>query len=315
MKNLIIISILLITVTSGLMGQNLNSAGKAYNNAIELAQEGKIQKAIESYEKCADICAQLGEVGEGLKLQAETKICNLNLNTGIEKYKAKSYDSAIIMFTEAAKYAEIIDDAPTTTNINTYMAGALTGIGDGYYEKNKYKTAVENYNEALKYNSSFDKAYYGLTLCSIKIEDDGLLEESVNKVMEFGTDVILVNKAKLAAANYYLKLTEDAIRKDNYKIASSMASKTVLYNNADPAGYYYLALSLNEQENWSGAQRAAQVGTTIGQDDKSNIYFELGRAYAGLEDNEKACEAYGNVTDGQHKQAAIYQRTKVLKCN
>ncbi len=315
MKKLtIIFTILLLTMASGLMAQNLNSAGKAYNNALELTQEGKIHKAIESYAKCANICAELGEVGEGLKLQAETKICNLNLNMGIEKIMAKSYDSAIVLLTEAAKYAEIINDASIAQNINTYFADAYTGKGDGFYERNKYKAATENYNQAIMYDSSYDKAYYGLTLVAIRTEDEGLLEKSINKVVEFGTDANLINKAKLAASNYYFSLTENAIQKENYKIASAMASKTIAYNNANAAGYYYLALSYNEQENWANAQRAAQAGSIIAQEDKSNIFFELGRAYEGLEEKEKACDAYGNVISGRYKQLAIYQSKQVLKC-
>ena len=93
-----------------------------------------------------------------------------------------------------------------------------------------------------------------------------------------------------------------------------MASKSTIYYNANPTAYYCLAYSFNKQENWAAANKAAKKGTTLGQEDKSNLFFELGRSYEGLGNNEKACDAYGNVTDGPNKQLAIYQRTQVLKC-
>src|SRR5210317_1117052 len=111
MKKLtIVLSIVMMTIATGLMAQNLNSAGKAYNKGIELAGEGKTMEAIESYNKCADICAELGDVGEGLKVKAETQITSLYMNLGIEKLKAKNYDSAIIILDETKVYADKVGD-------------------------------------------------------------------------------------------------------------------------------------------------------------------------------------------------------------
>ena len=96
-KITIVLSIVLMTFATGLLAQNLNSAGKAYNKGIELAGEGKTMEAIESYNKCAEICAELGEVGEGLKIKAETQVTNLYMNMGVEQLKAKKYDSAVVL--------------------------------------------------------------------------------------------------------------------------------------------------------------------------------------------------------------------------
>ena len=316
MKKLsIILTVFFVTITMGLTAQNLNSAGKAYNKGIELAQEGNTQGAIESYQKCADICSELGEVGEGLKVKAETQICNIYIKMGVEKFKVKNYDSAIILFTESDKYAQLIDDPSTTAKLNSYFAASYTGSGNALYKTKKYKKAVENYNKAIEYNPEYPKAWYGLVLGYSKLDESGMLEESVKKVEEYSSDEQLKTKAKLAAGKYFLKVCGDAIQEENYSIATMMADRSIQYNNEDPTAFYYLALASNAQANWVNAQKAAMKALTFEQEDQSNYYFELGRAYEGQGDTEKACEAYSNVTEGPNTEAANYQRHQVLHCN
>ena len=51
-----------------------------------------------------------------------------------------------------------------------------------------------------------------------------------------------------------------------------------------------LAIAYNEQESWGNAVKAAEKAVTFEVEDKSSCYFELGRAYEGMENKEKACE-------------------------
>ncbi|MCK4570061.1 MAG: tetratricopeptide repeat protein [Bacteroidales bacterium] len=316
MKKLtIILTVLFVTISMGLTAQNLNSAGKAYNKGIELNKEGNTLEAIGSYQKCADICAKLGEIGEGLKINAETQICKLYMNMGTDIFKAKDYDSAIGCFTQSAKYAELINDASTTAKINNYFAVAYTGKGNTFFKTKKYKDAIENYKQAVEYNPEYTKAYYGLVLSYSKTDDSGMLEESVKKIFELSNDEQLLTKTKTIAAKYYLKMSGNAIRTENYNVASMMATKSIQYNDTETTAFYYLALARNSQENWEMAKKSALKGITFDQEDKSNLYFELGRAYEGLGDTEKACEAYSNVTGGPNKEGALYQRGQVLHCN
>ncbi len=142
-----------------------------------------------------------------------------------------------------------------------------------------------------------------------------MLEESVKKVEEYSSDEQLKAKAKLAAGKYFLKVCGDAIQEENYSIATMMADRSIQYNKEDPTAFYYLALASNAQANWVNAQKAAMKAISFEQEDQSNYYFELGRAYEGQGDTEKACEAYSNVTEGPNTEAAKYQRNQVLHCN
>jgi len=316
MKKLtIILTVLFMTISSGLVAQNLNTAGKAFNKGLGLNKEGKLLEANESFAKCVDICADLGEAGEGLKLNAETKICNNYMKMGVDKFKVKNYDSALILFTESEKYAQIIDNPSTNDKLSTYFAATYTGQGNALYKTTKFAKAVDSYNKALEHNDKYPNAYYGLILGYSKLDDSGMLEESLKKLKECTSDEKLLTKGNLAAAGYYKKTCGKAIQEENYNVASMMAHKSISYNQKDPTVFYYLALASNATENWGNAQKAALKAISFEGDDQSNYYFELGRAYEGIGDTEKACEAYAGVTDGPNKQAATYQRGTVLKCN
>lgn len=316
MKKLSIILVLVfMTATTGLIAQNLNAAGKSYNKGIELAQAGDIAGAVESYEKCAEICAELGDVGEGLKVKSETQICNLYMNMGIEKFKAKKYDSAIILFTESDKYAKLIEDPETSKKLNNYFAASYTGQGNAFYKTTKFAKAVENYNKALEFSPEYPNAYYGLVLAYSKLNDSGMMEESIKKLEEYSSNEDLKKKANLAGGKYFLKECAKALQKEEFNIASMSANKSIEYNNQNPKAFYYLALASNSKQDWVSAQKAALKAISFEDEHSSDYYFVLGQAYEGAGENEKACDAYANVATGPNKEVASYQRTTVLKCN
>jgi len=316
MKKLtIILALFFMTVTTGLMAQNLNAAGKSYNKGIELSQAGDVTGAIESYEKCAEICAELGEVGEGLKLNAEKQICNLYMNMGVEKFKVKNYDSAIILFTESDKYAKLIDDASTTTKLNNYFAASYTGQGNALYKKTKFSKSTESYKKALEFNPEYPNAHYGMLLAYSKLDDSGMVEESIAKIQEYSSDEKLKTKANIAGGKFFLKICAEAIQEEEFNIASMSANKSIQYYKEDPRAFYYLSMAYIGKQDWVNAQKAALKAISFEDKNIANYYFELGRAYEGAGENEKACEAYANVTDGPNKDVATYQRNTVLKCN
>lgn len=316
MKKLtIVLSIVMMTIATGLMAQNLNTAGKAYNKGIELAGEGKTMEAIKSYNKCAEICAELGEVGEGLKEKAEVQVTTLYMNMGVEKLKDKKYDSALILLQETKVYADKVGDETTLNNLNNYFAAAYTGRGVELYKVKKYKAAVDEYNKALEYNSEYPSAHYYLVLTYSKLDDSGMLEVSVQNVMLYSSNDEQKTKANLAASAYFLNAGHKALKEEQYNIASAMAEKSIQYDQDNATAFYMLAVAYNEQGKFGDATKAALKSVSYEGEDKSSYYFELGRAYAGSGDKEKACEAYAQVKKGPNKEAAQYQQVHVLKCN
>ncbi|RLD82805.1 MAG: hypothetical protein DRJ15_00425 [Bacteroidetes bacterium] len=315
-KLIIILTVAFMTISTGLVAQNLNAAGKSYNKGIELAGGGDVMGAIESYKKCAEISGELGDVGEGLKVKAESQICNLYMKMGIEKFKVKKYDSAIILFTESDTYAKMINDPAIDGKLKSYFAASYTGKGNALFKKTKFQQAVDNYNQALTYNPEYANAHYGLVLGASKLDDVGLLEVSVKNVQDYSSDEKLKTKANIAAGKFFLRICGEAIKKEEYNIATMNAEKSIQYYKEDPNAFFYYAMACNGKEDWLNAQKAALKAISFeGEKSKGNYYFELARAYEGAGDKEKACEAYGNVKKGPNKDVADYQRNVVLKCN
>ena len=316
MKKLTIaLSILLITVSQSLTAQDLNDAGEAYNKGISLTKENNQIAAIESYQECAEICEELGEVGEGLMTKAQAQISSLYMKLGIDAFKAKDYDTAISYFSLSTNYAEKTRNSKNVKKARNYTATSYTAKGNALYKEKKYEDAIGLFHTALEFNSEYFKAYYGLAVCYNKTGNTEGLEESVNKVIELGGEDKNVEKATTLASKYFLRLSGEAIQKESFNEASMMAKKSIEYNYMEPTAYYYQALANNNLGNWDDAIKAAQTGMKAEQEDKSNLFFELGRAFEGKGDIPKACESYGKVTGGPNVDAANYQRTTVLNCN
>ena len=76
-----------------------------------------------------------------------------------------------------------------------------------------------------------------------------------------------------------------------------------------------LALAYNKQKKYADAISAANTGINLEAGDKSNLQFELGKAYEGKGDAANACTAYKAVVSGPNIKAAAFQVKEVLKCN
>lgn len=313
-KIILILTLALFSMSSALLAQSLNSAGKAFDKGNELVAEGNVSEAIESYQKCAYMSAELGELGECIKVKSELKICKLYMDAGIEKFNEKNYDVALEKFDSASEYAKLIQDDAIISKLTNYKAASYTGKANLLFKSTKYKKAVEMYLQALEYNHEYSNAYYGLVLSYSKLDEGVKLEEAEEMVQQYSSDDKLKNKARIAAGKFYLNKTHKAIQKEEYNIASMMAIKSMKYSNQDPLTHYYRALASNEREDWPTAEKSALKAISLGGEDVSDYYFELGRAYEGSGKIEKACEAYSKVTSGQNKTKGGY-RLFELDCN
>lgn len=309
----IIITLFITTFFAGLQAQSLKSAGKTYYKANDLLAEGDTLKAIESYQECADISAELGELGECIKLKSETKLSNLYLEEAIKEFYRKNYDGSLQILDKVEAYASFINDPQISSDLLKYKARNYLGKGDQLYQRRKYESAVEMYREALGIDPEFARAYYGLVLSYAKLEDNDLMEEAEKSVRQYSSDKELKDNARNAVASYYKSICAEALNDKKYNIVTMMASKSLVYNSKDPEVYYYLAKSSNEKEEWVSAEKAASRAISLKGDDLMSYYFELGRAYDGMGNQEKACEAYSKVTGGRY-QSSAQNRTIELNC-
>lgn len=301
------------TVSSALYAQSLNSIGKTYDKATELLVEGDTADAIKNFQKVIDMSEGQGDIGACIKLTSEKKIVDLYIIEGQQAYRKKKYDAALTAFDVAGTYAETINDPKLTSQLKEYTLVTYIGKAEKLFNTTKYKKATEMYLEIIEMDSEYGDAYYGLLITYIKIDEGGKIEETEKKIQEISNDDALKEKARMATASYYVGKSKEALLKEEYNIASMMASKSLMYDNSNHEVYYNLACINNIRQDWVNAEKAASRAVRLSKGSNPDYYFELGLAYEGGGNTEKACEAFLKVTGGEYKSQA-QNRAARLNC-
>ena len=86
------------------------------------------------------------------------------------------------------------------------------------------------------------------------------------------------------------KLTFQADKFEQFSKVSSKAESLIQIYPAQPQGYYFLGLSLNQLKQFSKAKEILEMGLDYLVDNTTlevNFYIQLGEAYNGLGDQKK----------------------------
>jgi tetratricopeptide (TPR) repeat protein len=312
----IILSIALIAVFLPAFSQTLDEAGAAFNQGIQFTKDLNYAEALRSYESTIQICEKLGDEGMELQLKAEQQMPNTYFNIAKGYYEAKKYNEAILNFESASTWADKMGESKTADASRTYLAGIYTAQGNADLKAEAYDKAFEKYNKALTYKPEYYKAYYGMGLTYKKQDNLPLMKESLDKVISMaGDDAKTIGQAKDAAASAYLNTGAKALQGNGFSKAIENLNASLEYDTTNYKAYYYLALAYNGTSKWDDAIGAANKALELTTEDKSDIYFELGKSFEKKGDNAAACDAYKKVTGGNNVEPAKYQVTQVLKCN
>lgn len=314
-KLFIVLAAFMVTMLTTAYGQDLNQAGEAFNEGIAAQQSEDFPAAIAAYEKALSISNQLGDDGIDLAMKAEKQLSYCYFSNGKNLYQEKKFDEAIQNFTKSAEYSRKAADDKTEDAANTYIAGIKTAYGNSALKKEEYDKALGYYDEALKVKPDYMKAEYGKGLVYKKMDDLANMKASLDKVIAAGEEGDKdVENAKNAAYLAYRNAGAIALQSGSNDEAVKNLNVSLEYDNTDPRAYYYLSVAYNGLTQWDSAIGAATRGLELNPEDKSDTYFELGKAYEGKGDAASACGAYKNVTTGANVNAAKYQVEQVLKC-
>jgi tetratricopeptide (TPR) repeat protein len=316
MKRIKIIAILIV-VSFGIhvSAQTLDDAGAAFNQGIQFSKDLKYAEAVKSYEQTISICKQLGDTAMDLQLKAEQQMPGTYFNLAKSLFDAKNYNEAIPNFEQSAQYADQMGETKTGDASRTYLAGIYTALGNTDLKNEAFDQAIEKYNKSLSYKPGYYKAYYGLGLVYKKQENLPLMKEALdNAITMAGDDAKTIGNAKDAAASAFQKAGAVALQASKYSAAIENLNGSLEYDNTEPRTYFYLAIAYNGLKNWDDAITAANKALELQTEDKSDIYFELGKSNEGKADPTAACDFYKKVTGGNNVAAAKYQMETVLKC-
>lgn len=310
-----LLTVLFFSFSIFAFSQTLNDAGRAFNNGINLNNGGDIDVAIQSYSNCVDICSSLGAEGDELKAQAQSQLISLHYKEGISFYKGKKFAEAINKFKISAKIAEETGDNKAVKKANNIIPKVYCDEGMTLLKKKKFAEANASFNKSIKLLPSHTKAYYGNVLVSKYQKNSENIVLAIDKIINLGKNGDkYVNKSRSVTKKYFLATGTEALKKMNYTDALKYLSLSMDYGTANADTYYYLALTNNGLKKWDDAVTTANKAIELKKEDKSDIYFVLGKALEGKADNAAACDAYKNVTAGPNVKAAKYQIKHVLKC-
>jgi len=306
---------IMISLAISSFAQTLDEAGVAFNQGIQFSKDLNFAEALKSYEQTIKICTQLGDTAMDLQLRAEQQLPGTYFNVAKGLYEAKNYSEAITNFEKSAQYADQMGESKTANASRTYLAGIYTSLGNADLNNEVLDQAIEKYNKALSYKPGYYKAYYGLGLVYKKQENLPLMKEALDKVIATaGSDTTYIGKAKEAATSAFQKAGALSLQANKYNDAVESLTGSLEYNNTEPRTYFYLAIANNGLSKWDDAITAANKALELQTEDKSDIYFELGKSSEGKGDPSAACNFYKKVTGGNNVPAAKYQIEQVLKC-
>jgi tetratricopeptide (TPR) repeat protein len=306
---------MMISMAISSFAQTLDEAGTAFNQAIQFTKDLNYAEALKSYEQTIKICTQLGDAGMDLQLKAEQQLPGTYFNLAKGLFDAKNYTEAIPNFEKSAQYADQMGEIKTGDASRTYLAAIYTSLGNADYKSEDLDQAIEKFNKALSYKPGYYKAYYGLGVVYKKQENLPLMKEALDKVIAMAEDdVKTIGNAKDAAASAFQKAGAVALQANKYSVAAENLTGSLEYNNTEPRTYFYLAIAYNGLSKWDDAITAANRALELQTEDKSDIYFELGKSSEGKGDVTAACDYYKKVIAGNNIPAAKYQMEQVLKC-
>ncbi len=318
-KKLILLSAMSLFLGLQIHGQSLKDAIEAYNTGLDLA-DTDIKAAIASFEKSIQIASLLGEEGEEVKEQAEIQIPGLHFNFAMNHYRERNIPDAIKGFEETIEVANKYTDVNTARRSENVLHQLYTIQGNSLFRENQNEEALSMFDKALEINPQHARAHLGKGLVYRRLEDTDNFREAMDMAIETALmtdDEQIMQTAESTARDFFLVRAVRAKGENDFAQAIDFISASLSYDEAFPETHFLLATIYNEQSRYQDAVNSAQRAIELfngTRDETAKIYFELGKAYEGLEDTTRACAAYNEAAHGNYEASAKYQMEHVLKC-
>ncbi len=299
--------------------QTVEDAGNKYNEANSAFQNKQYANAITLYKDALSMAEAAGPDADQLKSNIQTQLINAYYKNGIALYKQKKYDSSVENLKESQSLAKSIGDNAMVSKLNGVIAKIYSSKGLSLIKQKKLDDALGAFQEARVTNPKCVISFYGE---SIAFKDKGDMEKmmaSADKAIEYGTEnskmIKYAAKAKTVASKALLSEATKELQKEHAQTAVNYFNESFKYKPGDAEAYFYLAIAYNKLKKYDDAINAANKALAMKQDDKSDIYFQLGLAYKGKGETAKACSSFKKVTTGDNVAAAKYEITEKLKCS
>ncbi len=305
------------------------SAYDVYNNAINLAEQGQYDQAIDAYLQAINLAQDLGEEGQQIVENSQDALPRLYYQSALSVYQSfkaspgiNGINNAISAFQTAIERANQYGNSDIATKAEEVVTQLYSFKAKIQMQQGNYSGALTTINGAIERNPNNARLYYRKATI-IKNQESSTLDQylaaidTARGVAERTGNAQIARLATEGAASQLVYQGAQRVQAENYSGAISVLRRALEYNPESVNAYYRIAQAFNAQGEWQNALDAAQQALQYangGAAAQAKIYFELGNAYKGLGQYNQACDAYDNANYGQFRGSVQHTMEFVLKC-
>lgn len=322
-KNSILLAAIVgvFSVTSS-VAQTYEDAILAFNEGTELVNNNNHTGAIAAFERVITLSDQIGEEAADIKTRAQNQIPQLYFLIARDLYTSGSFLPAAEAFLAAAEQATKYGNEQIATRSQQAVPQIFLQQGTLYLRNENYESALEMFDEAIKYRPTYAAAYYNKGLVHRQSNDLEQALEFYDKAIQIGAssnERNVVENATNAARNFLLLRGVNQMEDRRYRPATELLRQALQYDDESSDVHYRLSEVYNKQALWDNAIASANRALELeqgGRTDRAKIYFELGYALKNKGGRDAAaCDAFSNAVFGPFRAAAEHEIEHELKCS
>jgi len=304
-------------------------ATMAYNGAIEMAQQGEYLDAIEMYREALELasapgCEDCSDIVERVEGQLP-RVYFSRAGAAFEEFRSQRdpqlAEQAIQLFEESAEAAEEFGDQQVSERSRAVIPQIFYNKSLVEYSAENYEAANQSLDRAIELNANYLLPYYqkALVLNAQGASVDAMLEW-LDRAIEVGErtgDTQNVARARERAAEELIYEGVQSLNEESFGQAQQYLTRAEEYQPNNPVLHYRFAELHNNRGQYSQAVERANRALELesgGVADRAKIYFELGVAYKGLEQQSNACSAFEDAAYGDFRDPALHELEYELEC-
>ena len=300
--------------------QTINEVIESFNAGAAEVTSGNYESAIAKFESTIEQATALGAEGDEMKVKAEGQIPPLYYRMAMDTYKAKDIPGAIVKFEETVAACDKYGNDDVKGKSLKYIPQLYNSNGNTQLKAGDFEGAIASFDKAVEYQPDYARAIYGKGLVYRKQKDQDNMVATLEQAIEVGNaagDEKTVAAATKILKDGYVNAGKLAFKDENYADAISNFESSFKYDPENAEVYYLICVANGRQGDFEKAVESGTKALEYEEDDadkKAKIYYELGNAYVGLVQNDKACEAFKNCLVEPYTASVKHQMDNVLKC-
>ena len=300
--------------------QTINEVIETFNAGAAEVTAGNFESAIAKFELTIEQATAMGAEGDEMKVKAEGQIPPLYYRMAMDTYKAKDIPGAIAKFEETVAACDKYGNDDVKGKSLKYIPQLYNSNGNTQLKAGDFEGAIASFDKAVEYQPDYARAIYGKGLVYRKQKDQDNMVATLEQAIEVGNaagDEKTVAAATKILKDGYVNAGKLAFKDENYTDAISNFESSFKYDPENAEVYYLICVANGRQGDFEKAVESGTKALEYEEDDadkKAKIYYELGNAYVGLVQNDKACEAFKNCLVEPYTASVKHQMDNVLKC-